>query len=267
MTESNFLPKIEVDLALLPSRGLSYPTGSTITYRTYMHGEVREISTSTIGIDNTLKIAMKGVEASFGVDSLTLQDALYIAIMRKISTLNTIKLEVPFVCSKCEETQKMVFTEKDIEFKDISEEIKSLPFYITLADQELQIGPMTVKEYKDLKNGKYSDTIKGGEVDKVAAQAIMVKNLPFEKSYKLLYELTKKEDIQLVADVDKAMFHDLKPLKAICKNEVRGTSCKTQNSIKLGGRDALISPFRDSERTIGTRIRFGPTPKPECATD
>ena len=83
--------------------------------------------------------AISGIEASFGNDNLTLQDAIYISIMRKISTLNSIKFEVPFICTKCAEPDKKLFTEKDIEFDDISEEIESLPLTITIQEKELSI--------------------------------------------------------------------------------------------------------------------------------
>jgi len=267
MTESTFLPEIEVDPKKLPSRGLAYPPSAKISYRTYSHGEIRVVSTSTVGIDNSLKNALSGITTSFGNDSLTLQDAVYISIMRKISTLNTMKFEVPFACSKCSEPDKKLFSEKDIEFEDISNEIESLPLEIEIQGKTLSISPMTVREFRDLKNGKYNAIIVGGEIDKVSAQAVMVKNLPFKESYELLYGVKDPEDMDLLDYLDKALYHDMKPLKATCRNEIKGVKCNTTNYIKLGGRDALISPFRESEGTPRARIRFKSASKPESSTD
>lgn len=265
--KADFIPEIEVDPKNLPSRGLSYPANAKISYRTYMHGEVRKVSTSSLGIENSLNIAMSGIKASFGTDRLTLQDAVYIAIMRKVSTLNSMEFEVPYVCSKCKTTVSARFKHTDINFNDIDKRVESLPMFIELSGEEFQISPMTVKGYLDLKSGLYDGIIKGEGIDKVAVQAISVTNMDFKKAYDHLYALRDAEDIEVLEEIDKLVYHDLKPLETICRNPVNEKVCGTKNFIKLEGREALISPFRKPSKLVGTRIRFSSTPKSERTTD
>ena len=132
--DSKFIPDIEIDVSKLPSRGLSYPKNAKVKYRTYMHGEIRKASTSTLGIENSLKNAIDGIDASFGVNNLTLMDAIYISILRKVSTLNSMKFEVPFMCSKCSSMGKGRFSHTDIEFNDVNKDVESLPLYVTIKD-------------------------------------------------------------------------------------------------------------------------------------
>jgi hypothetical protein len=267
MNESKFLPEIELDAAQLPSRGLAYPEGSKVYYRTYMHGEIRGVSTSTVGIENSIKTAMSGIRTSIGVRSLTLQDGIYIAILRKVSTMSGMKFEIPFMCTACDQKTNGVFTHTDIEFEDIDEQVETLPLYADMSGKEVEISPMTIGDYLDLKEGKYSSIIKGGIVDKAASQAIMIRNMDFSEAYKLVYELSDANDIAMVTELDKLLFHSVKDLKGICRSEVNGSKCGHVNMVKLGGMEALISPFRESKGITGTGIRFRPSPKPESTTD
>ena len=256
MKEKSFIPNIDINVEELPSRGLAYPKGAKVSYRTYMFGEIRQVSTSTVGVENSLKIAMEGIDADFGTENLTLQDGIYLAILRKISSLNSDKFEVPYICSKCGETSKGVFNHKHIEFNDISTEVESLPLFIDLKGKEVQISPMTIKDFMTLKSGAYDGIFKDGKIDRAATQAVTVKNMNFADAYNFLYEIKDPDDIDLITDIDKMLYHNVKRLSAVCKQEIKGKVCGTENFIKLEGQEALFSPFRKSKRTTGTRIRF-----------
>jgi len=267
MTESKFIPEIELDVTKLPSRGLSYPTGTKIKYRTYTFGEVRKISTSNMSIESSLKMAIEGIETDFGAKNLTLMDALYIGILRKISSLTEMKFEVPYMCTKCKKAAKGVFNHNDITFRDIDKDVSSLPIYIDLGGKELAFSPMTVSDYFELTSGKHDDVFKDSKIDRVAVQAISIKNMSFKAAYEMLYKVNTPEDIELITEVDRLLLHDIENLKTTCRNNVEGKTCGGENSIKLEGREALISPFRSSEGTVRNRIRFSSTPKPQSISD
>ena len=264
---AKFIPEIELDVTKLPSRGLSYPTGAKVKYRTYMFGEIRKASTSTVGIEASLKLAMKGITASFGVKNLTIMDGLYIGILRKISSLNGLQFEVPYVCATCGKTDKGKFTQNDIKFNDIPDEVTELPICCEIDGKELQFKPMTVGDYLTMKAGTYDSIFRDEKLDKVAAHAICIKNMNFKEAYDLLYDLADTEDMEVITEIDKLLAHDIKPLDAICKNEIDGKVCGGKNSLKLEGREALISPFRNAEGATGTRIRFGVTSESEPTSD
>ena len=59
------------------------------------------------------------------------------------------------------------------------------------------------------------------------------------------------EDISLLGEVDKFLFHGVKPLEGTCKK------CKTITKIELDRGQALILPFREREKSTSNRIRFG----------
>lgn len=268
MTEENkFIPEVELDISKFPSRGICYPTGAKLKYRTYTFGEIRKVSSSNSGTLESIKLTLSGITADFNTNDLTLMDCLYVGILRKLSTLNTIKFEVPYICTKCKESSKGYFTQDDIEFRDLSDDITGLPLVCNVNKKDLHFSPMTVGDYLKLLSGTYDSVYKEGKVDRVAAQAITVKNMEFKEAYEFLYGLTNPEDVEVLTEIDKLLLHDIKPLKASCTNQIEGKTCMGENSIKLEGREALISPFRKSEKSVRNRIRFGITPKSESVPD
>lgn len=261
------IPEIELEVTSLPSRGLTYPKGAKLKYRTYTFGEIRKASTSTLRMESSIQLALDGVTASFNTKDLTLMDCLYIGILRKVSSLNGMQFEVPFQCTKCNEVAKNHFSQNDISFRDIPEEVTELPIVTTISGQELHFSPMTVGDYLTLKSGTHDGILKEGKVDRVSTQAISIKNMSFHKSYELLYSVTDLEEIEILTEVDKLLLHDIKPLNGVCNNKVEGKVCGEHNNIKLEGREALLTPFRSSEGSTRTRIRFGTTPKSESVSN
>jgi hypothetical protein len=251
------LPEILLVPSQLPSRGLSYPPTASISYKTYTFGEVKKASLSNLDLIKSLEIALSGIVCNFDKKLLTLMDALFIGVLRKVSTMGELKLKFTYVCKKCGNSNIHVFNHKNIEFNDISEEVKELPVSITLEGKDVTLSPLTVGDYFDLNNGKYSDIVKGREFDQTSIYAIMVRNMPFKEAYNLIYNLKNQEDIELLEYVDKLLLHNLKPLNAVCANN----KCGAESKLKLEGQEALIMPFREGERTFGDRIRYGNAPK------
>ena len=263
----NAIPKIDLDVTKLPSRGVPYPKGAQVSYRTYTFGEIRKASTSSVSTKAALKLALSGTTASFGARNLTLMDALYIGILRKVSSLNSMKFEVPFVCTKCKSQSKGIFTHENIEFKDLSDEVTQLPLVTEINGRELHFGCMTAGDYLSLANGTYDAILKEGKIDRVASLAITIRNMNFAEAYEFLYGITDLDDVEVLTEVDKLLSHSLKPLAVACLNKIDGEQCGGINHVKLEGREVLLTPFRESEGSARARIRFGTAPKPESVPD
>lgn len=250
---SSQVPEFEISVKQLPSRGLPYPKGSKVWYKTYSWGEIREASISRKGQTEAIKDILIGIRADFPATELTYSDFLYLALARKISTFSGMQVTVPYICSnkKCQKENKGTFTERDIEFNDLSEEVTELPARVTFGDKELEFSPMTVGQYLEISGGKYNETLKTGKMDSIAIQASWIKNLDFKAAYEFVYKLSKPEDFEVITEIDKLLFHKIKPQTFKCPD------CGTETSVMLEGRQALIAPFRTGEKPKNSRIQFG----------
>jgi hypothetical protein len=251
------LPEIELKVTGLPSRGVPYPEGATIKYRNYTWGEVRRASTSKVSVYETLKNALKGIDTSFDKQNLTLPDALYLGILRKISTFSGMTLEVPYVCRKCGSPNTGHLNHGDISFRDLSDSVTALPGHAKLAGKEIEFGPMTVKQYYELSEGRYSNII-GEKIDEVASQACWIKNMSYKDAFELINGLTDPKDFKTITAIDKLLMHDMDFLTFTCSEE----KCKFQNKLKLEGREAMLRPFRGGEESDLDGIQFGKRAEP-----
>ena len=253
------MPWIELRVENLPSRGVGYPKGSVIKYRPYTHGEMRQFSIQTASPAQSIEMAVSGLDVQgFDKMKLSILDAFYIGLLRKVSTMSGLQVQVPYVCEGCGKLNEKIFTNADIEFEDLSSEVSSLPLIADLGGQEVHFNLLSVKDFLDLERGRYNKDIPGGKPNALAVEALMVENLSFDKAYNLLYNLTNEEDIEVLEEVDQLLKHDIKPLKARCTQADEDKKvCNHLNLVKLEGREALIRPFRGGDRNTRARIRFG----------
>jgi hypothetical protein len=270
---TQFLPEIEVKLESLPSRGVPYPKGASIAYMTYSFGEVKKASLSNMGLVQSLKLAMAGVK-TVGMDKqqLTIVDALYIGLLRKISSMGGMEFEIPYRCHQCGGRNKARFKHTDMEFEDLKEEVTQLPIEADIDGDTFEFSPITVKQYLDIQSGRYQKILKNGEMDSVAVYAAQVRNFDFEETYERFYSLRDPEDIEVLQEVDILLHHDIKPLETKCTvkhkdNNGNEETCGALNLVKLEGREALLLPFRDGEKTVRNRIRIGSSSESECVPD
>ena len=262
--EKQFIPEITLDINKLPSRGLAYPEGARLKYLTYTFGEVQEASTSNWDIVDSVKLALKGIICEgFDKYQLTVLDVFYIGILRKVSSMNELKFEMPYICRGCMKRTKGVFTQNDIEFRDIDEAVKKLPIKAEIGGKQLDFSPMTVKEFLDIQSGRYANIIgKKDEMNKMAIYATMIKNLPFKEAYELLITNRNNDDNEVLEEIDRLLLHDMKPLITTCQEEVidmdgNKSKCGFENALKLEGREALLRPFREGKRPVRDRIWLG----------
>lgn len=246
--QQTFMPQIKVMAVDLPSKGIAYPEGAWITHRPYMFGEVKQISQSKLTDESSYDYILEGVEASFDKYELTVPDALYVGLLRKISTLGTSEIIARYDnCGKCGKAGHIVFKTTDIEFEDMN--IPKLPIVVDMAMGEVHFSPMTVRQYLKM--------LKGKEQDEVALYAVQAINLNYKEAYQAFFQASP-EDAQTLLEVDKLLFHSIKPLTKKCGNLIAADNiCGNPIKIELDGGQALLLPFRRDQGATKTKIRFG----------
>ena len=256
--QADFMPEIRVATKDLPSKGVSYPKDSWIKHRPYMFGEVTQISGSKLDTRTTYEHILSGVECSFDKSQLTVPDVLYIGLLRKISTLGSTEIVARYNCPKCKKPGQLIFKTDDLEFDEL--EVPKMPIVADMSFGEAHFSPMTVKDFLELAD-------KHKESDEIALYAIQTRNMGFEEAYKKYYN-ANPEDSQTLIEIDRLLFHSLKPFTRKCTNLLpmekteiggagAGSQCGHPIKIELDGGQALLLPFRRNEGPTKTKIRFG----------
>ncbi|MFA5542234.1 MAG: hypothetical protein WDA47_00530 [Bacilli bacterium] len=235
-----FLPEITV--TELPSHFKAYPKGTVIKYRPYSFGEVKKFNQGGKTMQDIFQMAMEGVLVEgMDKDDLTYSDALYLSLLRKISSLGDTKFKVTYICSECGKPVTESIESTKIGFDEL--DIPALPVVAELQQTTLEFKPFTY--------GKFIQLVTEGKIeDEVATMAAMCSNKLFQEAYDIIYNCSTSDGV-ILEHIDRILYHGTKRLKFKCGN------CGKEDRVALDGRDALISPFRKSDELIKSRVRFG----------
>jgi len=193
-------------------------------------------------------------------ENLTFNDFLFLALLRKMSSVGIQDISVKYRCAKCnfENTEHIQLDKLD--FDDM--EVPDLPAHLIINNKEVSFTPLTVKDFFLLfKEGK--------EKDPVSILAVQCRNMHFKEACDLLYN-ANPEDSELLEELNKMFYHGLATMKFSCQNKEaketemldgieieKNVHCKFTNYIELGDPDLIVQPFRRDGRTAKDRIRFG----------
>lgn len=239
------LPLISVET--LPSKFLTYPKNSTISYRVFSFGEIQYLNASKISEEEVFKYLLEGIQTSFSKENLTISDFLYLGWLRKISSIGSNKISLGAYCSKCKKQSSAVVEVSDLDFEDIT--APELPVTAVFDSVEFSFMPITLKDYFSLKEN-------GQDEDSVAMLAIQCVNHDFKKAYELIYN-APPDWAEVFTQVDKLLSHGTKPIKFKCNNKVSKETCGNELSLSIEGGEVLFHPFRRCEVDVENRIRFG----------
>jgi hypothetical protein len=253
------IPMMVVDVKALPSRGLGYPEGCTVKYRGYTFGEIKSVSvTNDVEFTTLMELVLSGVEVE-GFDKMKLSfiDVLYIGLLRRVSSQGHLKYEMPYQCEECGNVGKALFGSTDIEFQDIKEEVTALPLVVEIGGKEMHFSYPTVANIMEVKTAsKSAKTRKQSRALHVTASSVL--NMNTEEAYNHLSKLTDQDDIELLEEIDKMLYHEISDIKAVCKfRSEDGKVCGHENMVSIEGKELLAKPFRDGETSIRSKIRFG----------
>lgn len=241
--EWDFVPKVSLKVDSLPSRSKSYPPGSSISYRGFTFGEVKRVSQEKRQTKDVFLTILEGVECSFDSLDLTVADVMFIGLLRKISTFGTETVICTYNCTSCGKSNQSQFKLSDIEFEDMTAE--AIPVSADFSFGEVVFHPITIRDFFALVD-------RGTEQDEIAILAAqgVLKDATYEKLYEAFYNLSP-DDAEILEEVDSYLYHGLKPRRFDCLH------CKAVSEIELDGGEALLLPFREGNRSVRRRIRFG----------
>ena len=242
---SSSLPMIQV--SSLPSKNIPYPKGSQIYYRPYTYGEMDTFNDSKLGVAEKLRFIAEGMKTK-GIDlnDITLNDFLYLGLLRKISSLGTTRFSIMIPVEGEAKPRTKVYDFEDIQFENL--EVPTLPANITVRKTIMQFMPITLGRYLTLLD-KDEDLI-NQERALMAAQCV---NLEFNQSRELIENAIGNE-LTLLGKVDKLLDHGLLPLDVYYK-DLNG---KEQHArVELDDPYTLVWPFRGPEGVKDGSIWFG----------
>ncbi len=234
----------EIAVKTLPSGFKPYPKGAKIIYVPYTFGELVKFNQSKLPAMERMEQILSGIYCTgFDKHGLTFSDYLFIGLLRRISTFGSNRFVIRYKCPACSKQNEVYMQESEIEFDDLS--APELPVVATLSKGEYEFQPLTVGQYFELCN-------KGLEEDETSGMAMQVVNHPFDQAVKDITSITG-DDIAIVQDVDRYLYHGMKQMEVECKDE----KCKKHALIDLEGDDTFIYPFRQSSESERDAIRFG----------
>lgn len=262
--KEHFLPTVNVDVTKLPSKGLAYPKDVKISYRPYSYGEVKKVSQSKLSEVEQWDFLLNGINVD-GLDKedLTLGDVLYMAIYRKLSTLGGSKIKAVHKCGGCLEKSESI-----IELNSVSPNFMKapkLPMKLNFNDGDYSFSSMTIRMYK----AAYDLMLQKPDLDEeFCLMSVQCTSHEFDEVYNRFYNLSTGDEVELLSEIDDYLGHGLKPVKVKCKNLVDNKDKKSEDGpdkkecgfitdVELDGGQALLLPFREHEKSHGSRIRFG----------
>ena len=152
----------------LPSEFKPYPKDVSIWYRTYTYDEVDEFNNMNADVDvdaaGKLAFLAKGVEAEgMDVQDATVNDMLYIGLLRKLSTFGTEMFSV-HIRHEDGSRHALTYSMDDLYFEEL--EVPELPIVVDVTGKEMHFTPLTLaghrKAMDDAGNSKPSSTQSNG---------------------------------------------------------------------------------------------------------
>ena len=273
----------------LPSAFKPYPEGVVVSYDTYAIQEIKDLSEANLPVWQQYEIMLDGMHTEkMSNRDITLFDAMYISVLRKLSAIPDPKFKLVYYCPKEEVVSSDTFHFNDhVGFNQL--EVDKLPINAELEVGKMSFSPLTVGDFiflhkNDLFYRKRDDeylTDTNGNLlkDFVAIMAAQCVSHSFEEAYELLNKVTSQDDIDIIERIDQMLNHGIAPITFKCQNrmgekteenyeEDDGTGvpeqlrdkrpvCGQEITVSLLGGEAIVVPFREHEQSIESRISFG----------
>lgn len=254
-SQKSKLPISAFTLSKLPSKGLPYPENVTISYRPYTFSEVKKVSDSKLTEKQMYEFIMNGIYVEgMDTDELTLGDANYLALYRKLSVLGqNSSLKVIHPCANCGTKNEKVIKIAELNPQFIS--APDLPACAHIMDTKFGFEPLTISDYF-----KLDEMISTGEYDEdFATWAMMCTTHEFDEVYDSLDNMYSVDEMDNLEKIDKYLNHGIKNYKMKCKNaDEKGEDfCDHVTEVRLDGGQAVLLPFREPAGTHGDGISFG----------
>ena len=199
----------------LPSGMKSYPEGISFDIRKYTVGELKDLAEDTYTRREMYDFILAGVKPSMPMDlyDLSLYDANFFGIQRRVITLGQNSFRFVNYCQKCKKEVLDKVRTDQIEFYDM--DAPELPVNVKLVDgTEISFGILTLKNFLDLvdRHEGRRDSIKWENL--MACQCV---SHSYEDALKILRENAGIEDLPVLEKVDLILYHGIMPITVHCE--------------------------------------------------
>ena len=249
-----------LDVTEVPSGFLAYPENAHIYYRGFKNREIVEFNESRLTASDSMEFIMRGIYTKgMPKRDITLGDFLYVAFLRRISSLGDSTFEVTIMPRELKgETVTAEFSfENDIKFDEL--EVPKLPLVVSIDGNIMHFSPLTVGRYLDLfdKRTTTDPADKNWTPSKFEFQAAQCTNLEFEDALKIIEDAVGR-DISVLDEVDDLLDHSVMPVEV--KYTVGEGENKEEKSeaVDVDNPISFVLPFRkESRESIRDSIQFG----------
>jgi len=234
-----------------PSKGLAYPEGTVVKYRPYSFGEMEMINNSILSPQERYRYIMEGIDAH-GVDKLqlTVPDFLYIALMRKIATLEAAKFRVRYSCQnrRCGKTNETVavYDANNLKLDYIAAPRVPVKAIGVAGNPQFRFMPLRMDQFIEMMDEG---------TDELGTPAMLAKScmdLPYGSAYRIFSSpnLIGIDAVKLKR-ADRFLYHGVAPAESECR------FCHQVSVVEIDSWEAVIVPFRGSDEPPEDGIEFG----------
>lgn len=233
---------------VLPSKFLPYDINK-LEVRSFTLGELKYLGSGDLS-DESLVEVFKNCIINYDIYKLSWSDFLFLATHISLFTIPSQKWTLRNLYCHNEECGKLIdktlTKETFLEFEDLG--FSDYPINAKINGYDLEFGVLTVQSHLNfIKNPpKLSD-----HLISIYSLAGMVINKSIEEAFKILESTNDPIEIEMLTKIDKLLYHDVKPIKLTCDN------CKKEYEYTVGLEVSTLSPFRENEKSIDSRITFG----------
>jgi hypothetical protein len=249
------LPQISLHtVKALPSRGLAYPKNAQVQYRSYMLGEIEQLSESNLTTKDRYIHILKGIRANFDLRQLTVPDVNYLGLLRKLSTLGTEEACVDTKCPKCGSINVSKFNTGELVFDEL--QVPALPINVELTFGKHKFYPITIGDWFDMYDA-------GVTISPTSMYAVQCHSLPFPDSINIFKTVINATDLEKLGKLDGLLNHDVSVIKVPCQGLVvqKGGEvgkCGVFYEASLhNAAEAYLYPFRPEDYDLSDQITFG----------
>lgn len=223
----------------LPSNFKGYPEGTRISYKPITLGELEALNSGSVEVERGIAMLLKAIHCNtLKPQDLYYWDVMYIGIQRKLLAFGDTRGIIYEQCPNCGNIVEKEFDYTELEFKEI--EAPNLPVIAKIQNKEVEFGLITIKDFLEINTEK-------GELD---VYARMIKNIPYEQAYNLLYTCEGK-DSKCVKFIDKKLNYGLKPLFQPCEK------CNTEVRMEVRSPFEVVFPEDKFDEYSEFEIRYG----------
>jgi hypothetical protein len=199
----------------VPSGFKPYPRGAEIYYRPWRVAEIQQFNQAEeLWTRDKYLMALEALEVTgFEKEDLSIFDLFYVSLIRKISAIGSQRVLLSRVCPNCGKQVSLQVETKDLEFADFEPEVfPVVPRFSGFSD--MKFGVLTVRGMLDL----IGKGLTGQSLIPYLSRCVIGED--WDGAYARLGDLSSYEDYEILGELNRMLFHGLKPFTVQCPHTV-----------------------------------------------